>query len=121
MTDHKIGRVDELAPGERFVVEVDGLELGVFNLDGEFRVYLNFCAHQGGPLCEGAAVGTVQTDFDRDTLTYSYEWVRDGEIIVCPWHNWEFDLITGECLSKRDVRVPEFPVSIDDGEIIVSI
>lgn len=121
MGRHVVASADELGPGERLVTEVDGVEVGVFNLDGEYRAFLNYCAHQGGPLCEGNVVGTVDASFDRDTLEYTYDWVREDEVIVCPWHNWEFDLRTGDCLSKDDVRMPEFAVSIEDGDIVVTI
>ena len=45
--------------------------------------------------------------------------VRDGEIIRCPWHLWEFDILTGGCLVDPKVRVKTYPVRIEDGEVVV--
>ena len=47
---------DEIPPGSRKIVEVDGRSIGVFNVDGEFLALRNRCPHQGGPLCEGVQV-----------------------------------------------------------------
>lgn len=121
MGEHVVASSEDLGPGDRLVTEVDGLDIGVFNLEGEYRAFLNFCAHQGGPLCEGNVVGTLDASFDREALEYEYEWIGEDEVIVCPWHNWEFDLRTGACLSRDDVAVPEFPVSVIDDEIVVHI
>ncbi|MEM7504956.1 MAG: Rieske 2Fe-2S domain-containing protein [Pseudomonadota bacterium] len=41
---------------------------------------------------------------------------REGEILACPWHGWEFDLLTGECLTDRK-RLLTYPVEVD-GETI---
>ena len=42
----------EIPPGAREIVAVDGLQIGVFNLAGDFHAILNRCPHQAGPLCE---------------------------------------------------------------------
>ena len=47
------------------------------------------------------------------------EIVRDGEIIRCPWHLWEFDIATGECLVDPQMRVKTYPVAIEDGVVVV--
>jgi nitrite reductase/ring-hydroxylating ferredoxin subunit len=47
------------------------------------------------------------------------EIVREGEIIRCPWHLWEFEIATGRCLVDPHVRVKTYPVAIEDGQVIV--
>lgn len=121
MAEHVVATTDELEPGERIIVDLDGKEIAVFNLDGEYYAYLNYCAHQGGPLCEGTTVATKEVSFDRDSLEYRVEWTRENEIIACPWHNWEFDLRTGECLSRDGVRLPSYPITVSDGEIVLQL
>lgn len=121
MGEHVVATTDDLEPGDRIIVELEGREVAVFNLDGEYYAYLNYCAHQGGPLCEGETVGKKEVDFDRETLEYSFEWTREGEIIACPWHNWEFDLLSGECISREGVRLPSYPVTVTDGEVVVRL
>lgn len=111
----------DLAPGERVVVELAGVEVGVFRIEDGYRAYPNWCPHQGGPVCEGTAGGTVEASFDRETLETTTEWVREGEVLNCPWHGWEFDLDDGACLSGRAARLPAYEVRVEDGDVVVSL
>lgn len=121
MTEHVVASTDELPSGERILVQVEGREIGIFNVDGDFFAYTNWCAHQSGPCCEGTVTGTQSSTFDRETLEISLEYVKEGEILNCPWHGWEYDLITGECLSRGKVRLPGHEVRAEDGEIILTL
>ncbi|TKR24424.1 Rieske (2Fe-2S) protein [Natronomonas salsuginis] len=102
-----------LGEGERITVNIKGREITLFNSNDEFHAVLNFCPHQGGPLCEGLLDGTLTME--------DWEWTYscDGEIVSCPWHGWEFDIKTGEHLSKSDYRVPTYDVVVRDGEVYV--
>ena len=42
-------RADELNDGDRKVVSCDGVEVGVFRIDGEFVAWHNRCPHRAGP------------------------------------------------------------------------
>ena len=102
MTRHVVCTTDDLPPGARRIVEVDGRSIGVFNVAGDYLAIRNRCPHQGGPLCEGVQVGELTSDLPGD-----YEYSRPGEIIRCPWHGWEFDLRTGASWfdpARRRVR-----------------
>jgi nitrite reductase/ring-hydroxylating ferredoxin subunit len=122
MGDHVVASVDDLNDGERLLVELEGREIALFNLDGEYHALLNWCAHQGGPCGEGKISNTiVDADFDRDTLEVSLEWGKDDQILNCPWHAWEYDITSGECLSRDGVLLPSFPVSVESNEIVVSV
>jgi nitrite reductase/ring-hydroxylating ferredoxin subunit len=116
--EHAVGSVDDLAPGEHKLVQVNNLEIGVYNIGGEFFAMHNMCPHQFGPACAGpvgnAAVCSSRTD-------WRMQLERDGEILTCPWHGMEFDLKTGECLSRNKMRLRTFPVRVQDGEIRVQI
>ena len=111
-----VGTVDEIPPGGRKVVIVDGREIGVFNVNGEYFAVLNRCPHQGGPLCSGR-----QTGFLVAPMPGEYQLTRPGEVIRCPWHGWEFDLKTGQswCEPAR-VRVRSYDVSVQAGETLVA-
>ena len=38
---------------------------------------------------------------------------REGEILRCPWHGWEFDVTTGRSVFMPDaVRVKSYPVDV---------
>ena len=46
---------------------------------------------------------------------------REGEIIRCPWHAWQFDIATGECLVDPKMRVKTYPIIVDGDDIIVDV
>src|ERR1043165_9907090 len=98
MARHVVAPVDDIPPGGRKLVQVNGRAVVVFNLGGEFFALNNRCPHRGGSLCDGVAVGLVQSSEPGN-----YQYTRKGEIIRCPWHSWEFDIRTGQswCDPKR--------------------
>jgi nitrite reductase/ring-hydroxylating ferredoxin subunit len=111
MTRYIVAEAAEISPGGRKIVEVGGRSLGVFNLGGEFFALRNRCPHQGGPLCEGKTFGLIEADVPG-AITYS----RQGEILTCAWHGWEFDIRTGRswCAPER-LRVRRYEVSVEPG------
>ncbi len=51
MPKHIVAPVEDIRPGERRLVEVNGRAVVVFNLGGEFFALNNRCPHKGGSLC----------------------------------------------------------------------
>lgn len=109
-----VARVDEIPPGTRKIVDVDGRSIGVFNVGGTFLAVRNRCPHQGGPLCTGVQVGAVTSEGPG---LYHYE--RAGEILRCPWHAWEFDIRTGASwFDPARARVRSYDVELlDEAEL----
>src|SRR6476469_2390790 len=112
MAKHVVATVEEIPPGERKVVEIDGRTIGVFNVGGEFYALRNTCPHQGGPLCQGRLTGFVMARVPGE-----YTYTRKGEILRCPWHGWEFDVKTGKsfCDPSR-ITVRSYPVEVAEGQ-----
>ena len=79
-------------------IEHGDRELAVFRLSDPHRVVVsdNTCPHAGGNLAGGEICGNT---------------------VVCPWHQWEFDLSTGECVHTLQARVRIYPSEIRDGSI----
>lgn len=100
--------VEELPPGERTIVEAEGLSIGVFNVDGEFFALNNVCPHQLAPLCEGPVTGEVTAPDVGE-----YEMTRQGEVVRCPWHGWEFDIETGESVFNPHLHTRTFDVEVE--------
>ena len=113
---HAVCAASEIPPGGRRIVEVDGRSIGVFNVAGRFYALHNGCPHRGGALCEGPICGTVLPTKDR-----SYAYGRDGEILRCAWHGWEFDIRTGRALVDPTVRARTYPVADADGTIVIVV
>ncbi|MGN6359529.1 MAG: Rieske (2Fe-2S) protein [Thermomicrobiales bacterium] len=111
-----VATIDEIAPGGRKLIEIKGHSIGVFNVNGTFVAALNSCPHELAPVCLGRVGGTTLTSAPGE-----YCWGRQGEILACPWHGWEFDLLTGEALADRKYRLRRYPVSVEDGTVFVTL
>ena len=42
-----VARTDEIGPGQAKLVEVDGNEIAIFNIDGSYHAIDNTCSHVG--------------------------------------------------------------------------
>ncbi|TNJ65883.1 Rieske (2Fe-2S) protein [Paenibacillus hemerocallicola] len=118
---HIVGTVGEIPPGTHKIVEVEGRSVGIYNINGVFHALRNICPHQGAELCKGLVTAYVSS---RGSGDFRFE--REGEIVRCPWHQWEFDISTG-CMivdaamrtKTYDVTVEKFGVSVDNDLILV--
>jgi 3-phenylpropionate/trans-cinnamate dioxygenase ferredoxin component len=96
-----VATVDELAAGQRKLVDVDGEALAVFNIAGRYFAIADRCSHDDGPVAEGEI---------------------DGETIECPRHGARFMLDTGKALTlPAVVDIPAYPVRVVGQEIQVGL
>ena len=116
MAKHVVARVGDIPPGGRKIVRVQGREVGVFNLDGEFHALKNVCAHQGARVCLGKIAGTT-----LPSDVYEFKYGLEGKILRCPWHEWEYNITTGESVFDPNVRIVSYPVSVENDDIVVTI
>ena len=86
---HLVATQGELAVGQRKIVNIEDKSIGVFNVNGTLVAVLNVCPHELAPVCAGQLRGTT-----LPSPAGEYKWGREGEILACPWHGWEFDLTT---------------------------
>jgi len=94
-----VAKVGELAPGDFRVVDVDGANVAVFNVGGQYYAIEDVCTHDGGQLTGGVV--------ERDE-------------IVCPRHGARFCIRTGRALSAPAYEpTAKFPVRVEGGEIQV--
>ena len=116
-----VARAEEFAPGtRRIVVPFRGRAgIGVFNVGGAYHALRNLCPHKAGPLCTGRVSGRIIADAPPTAANAALDLVREGEIIRCPWHLWEFDILTGRCLVDPKVRVKMYPVVVENGDVVV--
>ena len=116
--DYVVGAVADFPPGSSTVVYPEKVKsgIGVFNLGGEYFALKNTCPHMGGPLCKGRLRGT--TEASTDGTTVGMNWVREGEIIACPWHHWEFDIRTGKTMFASRQKVRSYDVSVEPPEVM---
>ena len=60
----------------------------------------NVCPHRGGPLAEGTI---------------------EGDKVVCPWHQWEFDLATGIGVTESDSKVEAYALTVSGDNVLVTL
>ncbi len=111
MSRHVVAAVGEIAPGACKIVTVQGREIGVFFVNDAYFALINRCPHEGAPLCRGRLLGLM--DSDRPGR---YRLTRNGEMLRCPWHGWEFDIRTGQSWCEPDsVRARTYNVTVEPG------
>jgi nitrite reductase/ring-hydroxylating ferredoxin subunit len=111
---------EDVLEGGRVVVDVDGLEVGIFRVDGTLYAWENRCAHAGGPVCQGVMMNRVveQLDDDRRSLGDDF---ADELHIVCPWHGYEYNVRTGQHPADPRARLRPIEVEERGGEILVRL
>jgi nitrite reductase/ring-hydroxylating ferredoxin subunit len=111
VSKYVVATAGEIPPGGRKIVDLEGRSIGIFHVNGEYFALLNWCPHQAGPLCIGKLWSALEGSVPGD-----YQTSREGEILACPWHGWEFDLRTGQswCEPER-LRVRTYDVRLEAG------
>ena len=97
MTKTVICKISEFPVGTAKKVTVEGKEIAVFNVDGEFYAISNVCPHKGYSLSEGEV---------------------EEKKVACPGHGWVFDLKTGN-EQNLPVSVNKYNVSVEDENVLV--
>jgi nitrite reductase/ring-hydroxylating ferredoxin subunit len=109
---------EELPPGGRKIFRVGPRrEIGVFRVGDDLHAVANICPHHQGPLCLGTQTSEMVGSADR-----LFEVQREGMILRCPWHQFEFDLETGRNLADGEkYRVAVYPARWEDEEAVVYV
>jgi nitrite reductase/ring-hydroxylating ferredoxin subunit len=109
----------ELEEGDRLVVAIDGLEIGIFRSRGQLLAYENYCVHQGGPICQGLLISKVDDILNEHKQVVGERFSEEDLHIVCPWHGYEYNLATGVHPGDPTVRLTPHKVIERKGEICV--
>ena len=80
--------------------QIGGKAVAIFNVDGRFYAISNTCLHRGGPLGQG---------------------MLSESSVMCPWHAWSWDVTTGENTANAELKVPSYPVKVEDGQVLVQV
>src|SRR5881296_656583 len=100
-TWHRIGDASLVRARVPFSVDVERHRIAVFLHEGRLTAISDICNHKGGPLSEGR--------------------LRD-EFVTCPWHGWEYSVLTGKGPAGYDEeQVPVFAVEERADGVYVSI
>jgi nitrite reductase/ring-hydroxylating ferredoxin subunit len=96
----RIATEREIAPGECGEYVAGERIIALFNVNGTLHALDGICPHQGGPLGKGELAGCI---------------------VTCPWHGFQFDVITGQHQTSASLHQPTIPVKVDNGEVWVDI
>jgi nitrite reductase (NADH) small subunit len=121
MREVHLGSASSFSDPGRKVIEIDGTEIGVFQVKGQFNAYRNICPHMGGPVCQGKILPRVEEDIADDRKSRGLIFSKTQTNIVCPWHGYEFDIRTGCHQGNPQLRLRALEVRIADGEVFVVI
>jgi nitrite reductase/ring-hydroxylating ferredoxin subunit len=98
--DVYVGSVEEIPVGERKIIQIDDLSIGIFHHQDRWLALHNHCSHRGGPVATGEL---------------------DGDVLICPWHGFEYNLLTGKLLVDPAVGLTTYPVLIQNDQVFVSV
>jgi nitrite reductase (NADH) small subunit len=121
MPEIKLGSIIDFSDPGRKVVEIDGVEIGVFHVKGQFSAYRNVCPHMGGPVCQGKILPRVEEDIAADRKSRGFMFSKTQTNIVCPWHGYEFDIGTGRHQGNPQLRLRPLEVRVASGEVFVNV
>lgn len=94
-----VALVADFPPGSCHRMEVDGVAMAIFNVDGRYYAIEDICSHETETLSNGRL---------------------EGLEITCPRHEARFSLVTGEALSPPAYEpIATFPTQVENGIVQV--
>jgi 3-phenylpropionate/trans-cinnamate dioxygenase ferredoxin subunit len=111
-----VGRVDDFEEPAIRLMAVAGRNVGVIRWKDDFFAVLNTCPHMAGPVC-----GFIKKHIGWSGVIGTPVVFEDRPIIVCGWHHWEFDLLTGRALLDPKSRLRTYPIEVAEGQVIVDV
>jgi len=97
----RVARTTDIPLGKGHLVESGEIPVAVFNAgQGRFYAVSALCPHEDGPLADG--------------------WL-EGDAVVCPWHGFDFDVVTGACRMANDLSISVYRTRVSDGVVEVEL
>jgi len=93
--EHHLGSLDDFVERKISVAEIEGRRVGILRKDDAVYAFADWCPHHGGPMCQGQVSGTMLPSEPDE-----YHFGMDGLIVKCPWHAYEFNVLTGESMGN---------------------
>ncbi len=100
MAFQKLARLDELWSGEMMALSVGERHVLLVNIDDIVRAYSDVCPHMRTRLSQGQL---------------------RGHVLTCATHHWQFDARTGKGINPETACLEEFPVRIENGDILIEL
>ncbi len=94
-------RESELRENGRALFRHGTKQIALFSVGDAVHAVDNRCPHEGYPLLQGSVT-------------------PEGNLLTCQWHNWKFDLATGDCILGED-HVRRYPTRIEGGYVEIDL
>ena len=109
--------VDELKPGGMLPFSIRTRRLVVLRTEeGNYTALSDLCPHEGASL----ATGALERKWSAKDLVSGYEQDRSHAVVICPWHNFEFDISTGRSICEPNrMRLPIYEVAVEQDQVVV--
>lgn len=119
----EVGTESEFEETDLKVVEVEGMELGIRKVEGEYYALLNRCPHQNGPAATGKIQKKVTAEVPETGERTEQRYECGTRVVRCPMHGWGFDVETGSHMGDDESApsLPTFDTVLEDGTIYVDI
>jgi len=101
MVKIEIGKKEDFQEDSGTLVEKEGKQIAVFNENGKLFAIDHVCLHRQGPLAEG--------------------YVDDNNILTCPWHGWQYNIETGECLTSQGMKLNTYKVIEENEKVFLEL
>ena len=96
-----VAALADVAPGTMLMVQVEGTDILLVNLEGEVRAMQGICSHE-------------YFELDQGFLT--------GDSLTCALHLSRFDLVTGEALDPpAELPLAMYPVIVEGERIVLEL
>jgi nitrite reductase (NADH) small subunit/3-phenylpropionate/trans-cinnamate dioxygenase ferredoxin subunit len=90
----KVGDISSMIDTKPLVIVHDGYKIAIYCVQDQYYAIEDICPHMGAFISNG---------------------YQEENLVICPWHNWEFDVRTGECVKPiNDSCIKTFPLKIAD-------
>jgi nitrite reductase (NADH) small subunit len=95
----KVASTKDFSETNTKVVTINNFKIALFKTKDGFYAIENDCPHRGGPLGEGHL---------------------EGDVVICPWHAWSFEVKTGKCHTfPDDAPLKSFPIKVDGEDLLL--
>ena len=111
----------EILEGSRLVAQFEKVAVGIFRLNGHLHAWENTCPHMGGPVCQGTILPRVIEPLSDSKASTGFAFDQTDMHIVCPWHGFEFSIVTGRHAANASVRLRPLSVNEIDGDVYVEL
>lgn len=95
-----VAPVEKFSEGQAKTVSIAGRKIAVFQRGTEYFALEDQCPHRGASLGQGHICEVA---------------------VTCPLHGWQFDLTTGESLTRPGYRVDVFEVKVEEGLVKIAL